>query len=360
MINSLKIENFRLFNCLEVKCLRRINLIAGKNNAGKSAFLEAALLLHVRMSEHILFELLEIRQEDSGDFLAEAFEDNLHPFRHFFKNHNLPEFEQLGIKLSAGKSDRVSATVGAYVRDMDEHPGKLKEVSAKDSADYFDEMISRYLIISERNAEAPDAVRKVSLSHRPKRSGKNGLAYGIVPPCGLSDSSVATMWDKISLGNEADKVIEALRLLELGNLKLSFIEREGSRARVPFVKLDCFDEPVPLKSLGDGMTRILHIILSLVSCKGGVLLIDEFENGLHWSVQSRVWKMIFELAQKLDVQVFASTHSRDCVTGFQEAWEENESDGAFLRLMREENRKPVEEYSLEQLRKSIKIDVEVR
>lgn len=70
--------------------------------------------------------------------------------------------------------------------------------------------------------------------------------------------------------------------------------------------------------------------------------------------------MIFELAKKLDVQVFATTHSRDCVAGFHEAWEEHGADGAFLRLMREENRKPVEEYSLEQLRKSIEIDVEVR
>ncbi|MCK4564200.1 MAG: AAA family ATPase [Verrucomicrobia bacterium] len=360
MIKSFEIENFRLFDHLKINRLSRVNLVAGKNNTGKSAFLEAALLHYARMSEHILFELLEIRQEDSGAFLAAAFDDNLHPFRHIFKKHSLPEPGQPGIKLSAGSSDYVSVKVGTYIRNMEGHPGELKEVPTNDSGDHFDEMIIRYLIVSERNTEKLDAGRKISLSYQPRRSGKNGFAYGIVPPCGPSDSSVAAMWDKTSLGNESDKVIEALRLLEPESLRLSFIERDGSRARVPFVKLDCFDEPVPLKSLGDGMTRILHIILSLVSCKGGVLLIDEFENGLHWSVQPKVWKMIFELAKKLDVQVFATTHSRDCVAGFHEVWEENESDGAFLRLMREENRKPVEEYSLEQLRKSIEIDVEVR
>jgi len=46
-----------------------------------------------------------------------------------------------------------------------------------------------------------------------------------------------------------------------------------------------------------------------------VLLIDEIENGLHWSVMPRIWRFLVETARTLDVQVFASTHSKDWLEG---------------------------------------------
>ena len=66
------------------------------------------------------------------------------------------------------------------------------------------------------------------------------------------------------------------------------------------------------------------------------------------------------LAKKLNVQVFASTHSRDCVAGFHEAWENNEKDGAFLRVMRGDGQPPVQEYDLELLADSLDTNTEVR
>ena len=69
--------------------------------------------------------------------------------------------------------------------------------------------------------------------------------------------------------------------------------------------------PVPLGSMGDGMLRVLQIILKVFSAQGGFLLIDEFENGLHYSVQEKIWALIFKLAEQLNIQVFATTHSWD-------------------------------------------------
>lgn len=45
MIKSLKISNFRCFSNIEANGFSRINLIGGKNNAGKTALLEALLLM---------------------------------------------------------------------------------------------------------------------------------------------------------------------------------------------------------------------------------------------------------------------------------------------------------------------------
>ncbi len=67
------------------------------------------------------------------------------------------------------------------------------------------------------------------------------------------------------------------------------------------------------------MLRALGISLALVNVKDGILLIDEFENGLYYSVQPDLWQSIFRVARRLNVQVFATTHSWDCVEGFQKA-----------------------------------------
>ena len=95
-----------------------------------------------------------------------------------------------------------------------------------------------------------------------------------------------------------------------------------------------FRRPVPLRSFGDGLSRLFVIILSLVNAQGGILLIDEFENGLHHTVQLDAWRMIFRLARDLDVQVFATSHSWDAVETFQAAAAEAPDDGALLRLVR--------------------------
>jgi AAA15 family ATPase/GTPase len=89
-------------------------------------------------------------------------------------------------------------------------------------------------------------------------------------------------------------------------------------------------EPLPIRSLGDGMQRLLGIALALVNAKDGLLLVDEIENGLHYSIQTDLWRLIFQLAQKLNVQVFATSHSWDCIRSFQQAAQENEQENGIL------------------------------
>jgi AAA15 family ATPase/GTPase len=81
------------------------------------------------------------------------------------------------------------------------------------------------------------------------------------------------------------------------------------------------------------MLRALGISLALVNAKDGILLIDEFENGLYYSVQPDLWRLIFRVASRLNVQVFAITHSWDCIEAFQQASRsEQEVEGLLIRL----------------------------
>jgi predicted ATPase len=87
--------------------------------------------------------------------------------------------------------------------------------------------------------------------------------------------------------------------------------------------------------MGDGTYRVFGLALALVRASGGVLLIDEVENGLHHSVQEEVWRALFSLSVRLDVQVFATTHSWDAVVGFQAAANQSSTKGMLYRLERE-------------------------
>jgi AAA15 family ATPase/GTPase len=105
---------------------------------------------------------------------------------------------------------------------------------------------------------------------------------------------------------------------------------EGERTAI--IKLQGSDRPVTLNSMGDGMVRVLQLLLLLVPAKGGLYLVDEFENGLHYSVQEKVWEMIFELAKTTNIQVFATTHSWDCIEAFKNVAARSDEPAILFRV----------------------------
>ncbi|EDN65240.1 conserved hypothetical protein [Beggiatoa sp. PS] len=91
------------------------------------------------------------------------------------------------------------------------------------------------------------------------------------------------------------------------------------------------------------------------------MLIDEFENGLHYTVQPKVWELIFQLAKELNIQVFATTHSQDCVESFHAVWETQENEGTFYRLDNDSNEGvSVMPYDCEILAYALETDGEMR
>jgi AAA15 family ATPase/GTPase len=125
------------------------------------------------------------------------------------------------------------------------------------------------------------------------------------------------------------------------------------------------NKPVPLNSMGEGMSRVLQLILSVPPAQNGMLLIDEFENGLHYSVQEKVWNLIFDLSVQFNIQVFATTHSWDCIESFAKVAEERPEEGALLRLERsvlpeQEGKIVAIEYNEDELSSMTKANFEVR
>jgi ABC-type branched-subunit amino acid transport system ATPase component len=375
MIRSLRIKNFRLFRDIAIDSLSRVNLIVGKNNSGKSTFLEAVRLYASNVSASVLLNLTETRQETWESEGRVSQHDPYDSYlRHIFFGHQLPRADEEGIRLEDEYAGvHYHLTTAAFIDRRDPDGTLRRERVHLSDSDDEDEDVDFSLVV-----ERGDQVRRIfplegfgNHRHRryaPRREVEPRFALCSVPTENMSNRRVAALWDLTSLTEEEEDVIEALQIIDPQVRGVSFVEdvtrhlrgRSSRYERIPIVKLEGLSEPLPLKSMGDGMTRLFHILVALVNAKGGVLLVDEFENGLHWSVQPTVWKVVFEVATKLDVQVFATTHSRDCVDGFDQAWNENPNMGAFFRLESHEAGVSVRSYTSETLTDSIDMNVEVR
>ena len=153
---------------------------------------------------------------------------------------------------------------------------------------------------------------------------------------GLSAAQISDFWDQIVLTDLEDKIIEALRLIapELQRVSLTSAYND-SNERIMMARMTSFSRPIPLRSLGEGINRLFGIALALVNAKEGMLLIDEIESGLYHAALPDVWRLIFELARTLNVQVFATSHSWDCLEAFAKATKDNEQKSGQLISLRE-------------------------
>lgn len=374
MLNTFKIQNFRQFKNLELSQLRQVNLIVGQNNVGKSSFLEALEVYATHGSPITLLKLVKNRQED---WLSEATRLSRglthHVVRHLFLNHKIPDLAETGIILGEiDSSHSLHLHLAAYQRQETEGMSKLVPINSNQIDEGIPEVelflvaeqASQTRLLFQLNQDDPMSHTASQVFYNSKFYNFN-LKNQVVSTTHLPTRQLAALWDLTSLTDLEADVIETLRLIDDRVSGVAFVEdinrdTTDPENRIPLVKLRGIAEPLPLKSLGEGMYRLFCITVALVNSEAGLLLIDEFENGLHWTVQPKVWQVVFQLAERLEVQVFATTHSRDCVDGFEQAWSRHPQQGTFFRLEGHGTEIKATEYPLETLSDAIEMDVEIR
>ena len=179
------------------------------------------------------------------------------------------------------------------------------------------------------------------------------------------NDEVSDLWDEIVLTDGENCAVQPLNLAFDGKVdrvtKIGDGRLHRSYGRRVVVKLRGRDRPVPLRSLGDGAVRLFEVVLALVGSRNGFLIIDEADNGIHHTVHGDFWRTILRAAEENDVQVFATTHSFDCVRGFAHAAVKSpESEGVLLRLEREDECTRAVMYSESELETAAKQGIEVR
>ena len=311
MLKEIEIQNFRCFEQIKISGFERVNLIGGKNNAGKTALLEALFLNVVPKPSSILI-LRKLRREplEAIKAMPDRAWDNLFYVREKDKsiviigkdeNNNTDVVEiksftsSITINLKNGKEifsrNRLPSLIASSIglRNRENNPIITDSISTTGEVP----IIPSFTRISGR--ELTEAYDNARLDDK--------------------DSEVLKAFQIL------DPAIESVESFSIGEPTL-YLRRKGEKR-------------LPLSLFGDAMNRVAYIMLKLVNNnKYKILLIDEIENGIHYTSQREFWRVLFRLAVELDTQIFATTHSLEMLQAFADVGLEpnQECNSAYFEL----------------------------
>jgi hypothetical protein len=266
MLRDFQITNFRTFSNLQIKRFGRVNLIVGKNNVGKTMLLEALRVYSVGASFAALRDLLVERDEFFTEQPQEATEDQV-PLRIESLFHRKPDSKVRARKFAVGPLTDASKTVEVGITYL-----RRNERDGGEPAGYFQ-------VQSDVPINDPAIVPGLEIKHGPQSyivpyhhlitdprrfvRFRTGGGPAFVMARGLSDREVARWWDVVALKEAEERVKKCLQVVAPVD-RINFVEHPTLRHdRIAMVRLRGDSEPVPLKSLGDGMSRIFQIGLAL-------------------------------------------------------------------------------------------------
>ena len=343
MIRSLHISGYRVFRDFNVPKLGRLNLFVGENNTGKTCLLEAVGLYAGRNPVNDFVEAATRRVSGRvRPWMPEGMNEESSTLRHpvfdLFHRSGPSQFSpRITIEKIGGDATPLRVEFRLHQRISD------------------DQGLTRYVPLSHGDVatEASEIAlpvyrgdRQVGLITRrslPLRSrvaeserlfNEDAISVAHLPAGGFSEEKAASLWDALVQGPGQELVIDWLRMLDARIEDLAYVGDEGyQRTRIALLKIHG-EGRIPMRSMGDGLTRLFHIGLATASAARGVVLIDEFENGLHWAVQEKLWGALARVAEDSNVQIFSTTHSRDCISGFFAGANYAERDATVYRLER--------------------------
>ncbi|MFS8068300.1 MAG: AAA family ATPase [Byssovorax sp.] len=317
------VRGFRCFDFLEIPHIGRLNLITGKNNTGKTTLLEALRVYACAASPDDISVMLDVRGEsaasDAGAALATIFgeEDAAEAMKKICTLG--PRTAPLSIKLRRYRQEHGKR----WVESRDRTEGEI------------------FLVVegpgSERRVRADWTSIRNPISAWPPNRPSFFVGLG-----GVGVQAMDTIWQEVVLGGADVAVIEALQKLEPTIARLAFVRDPRGGPPRALVAFQGGRKPRPLSAFGAGVHRFLGLLLACHAARGGLLLVDEIDTGLHYSVQTQLWELLDAWSTQFDVQIVATTHSLDCVRAFAEvarrsdrcAIEEDETPAQVIRLGR--------------------------
>jgi AAA15 family ATPase/GTPase len=321
MLDHIHIQNYRLFKNLKIDKLGQVNLIAGKNNTGKTALLEA-------------LRILESDKDGVGTVVNNII-FNRGGWQ--YENRDLEAYSSLFYK----KEDTERNKICINTRRL----GILKTM---------DGQILMFVDNNGINGSMDDSATAF------------GKAIGYINPkdsifyISFNSDSITFIphFDKIVLNSLDSEVVNILKII---NPNISDYKVLAANKEIQIKHGETFS---PIKEEGDGLKRLIIIAVGLVLSKDNILLIDEFEVGLHHSIQEQLWEIIFKYAKEWNIQVFATTHSQDTVKAFNyiSSKEEYKNMGQYMRLQPSRKTGEIEAliYSQESLENSLDLNLETR
>lgn len=358
MIEKIRIENFKNFEEFEFDGFKRVNLIAGKNNVGKTNLLEA--IFH---AQHQMGPLGLI-------------------YFHCLRS-NLP-ISPDGVNFDPGFGNGLlgESISGLFWKDQIEH--KIKLVTNIGLIEAYHANFEIKLINGDKGAsdiqlittnefdrKNPKIAFEVRIDGTYYYSRFHGYPFNPAdiywkrpsPFISHKDQEVPNLekyYNKILLDQKQAKFKQLSKeVLGFEILDIRLIKSQDSVAEKYFIQ-NSSGQYVLLGELGFGTNRMLKILLILLSSSSEMVFIDEVDLGIHYSIQEKFWSMIFEVSKALEVQIFATTHSRDCFEAFAKVSKKFKGEGKFIRLQEFKGKIEAVDYDEKEMMGAYESDYEVR
>ena len=258
MLTSFSIKNFRCFHDLTIDRLERINLIAGKNNVGKTSLLEAIHLHCLPDKPHLWIKVHKLRGiEDPLDAIEEIAEWNFH-----HGNHDEP------IEFHSQDDQQVDRSTSFYLVDAttsrEQFPEVEKQVARALPAfagSDVGRLILRYSIGENSKVSVGSAgeVRHGGYqTYEAHVSGKIPILF--LGSLISDDDRDIRNFGTIQKSKRLDEILGPLRHIESRLQGLSLVPFAG-KPRI-HADIDGFSQLVPLSQIGEGTRRLLSILLA--------------------------------------------------------------------------------------------------
>ena len=338
MYRSFTIKNFRCFDELTVEGMGRINLIAGKNNVGKTALLEALWVHSGAVNPEVAVRIEAFRgleQQTLENFLGSLFrgfdrdlaieisstgdwEDSPFSQRIYFEDGSSFEMPLTGLE-----NDQLTLFQNSSIAM------RASNVVVMEYTDGLEEKtVTKGRLVARQLGPVQDVSMEVALQSGQPLQDHPSSIFLAARRASLGPEDV-NRYSELEVNGEAEGVLEILQTVEPELKRLAVV----SARQAPSIYADVgIGRLIPIQLMGDGMSRILSLALAIASAPGGMVLVDEIENGIHYTVMEKVWKAIGAFARSYDVQLFATTHSYECIRAACDAFDSDEEDE--LRLFR--------------------------
>lgn len=340
MIERIRIENFKNFEEFEFDGFKRVNLIAGKNNVGKTNLLEAIHLAGTDFDSAVIRKILRTRREVHSHFDFNELSANFSAFQSFTPFRNIDSNPKTKIEL--GDRKRLVFQI-QFNRDRNE----------VDLTDVKVGIEIGFPSVHSDQWSLEKVFNRTPIFPRPS------MYFSFYLEKNPSNEELRNSWNRLINSELDEEVKPLLKLLDPKFKNFSVLHETDGSYRIVVSHQD-FEGRIPLGSFGDGFNILFHFLLGLINPNGGIYLIDEIENGFHYSFHEKFWGFIFATAKKMNVQIFATTHSRDCIEAFAKISNENKGEGQYIRLQEREGKIAVKAYDEEALNRSVEFDSEMR
>ncbi len=371
MLTSVTIENFRNLDCLTLERLGRVTLIGGQNGSGKTALLEALFLFSApnrpELSETINF-FRGLPSQGRENIFRSIFNeyDTEKPIRVSACGDwgDSPRILDICVQERRGAveiSPEIVDSQGSRRLSRSQSEGSLELVFGyqHDDGTQYD---SRAWWGSETltlGGNAQPIVNEGILQERQKVPIGAQTVY--MPPIQRIDPcDIASRFGKLQLEGEESKALDFIRPLEPRLRELTPILVNDNP--IIHARLKGVNRPIPMQLMGEGINRMFNLVLVMTEACRGLVLVDEIENGLHHKVQEQVFSNLLNLARAFDVQVFATTHSSECLRAAYWAHEKQEAldDFAYYRLDRIDGMAKAFQFDSEMIETAIELNWEIR